>query len=246
MSITSAELIAYAAASKPLDDTSLTGGAIDPLVRPTFTQFTGNAVVAMVSSGADSRPITVTGRLVTGVLTQENVQTNGTNEVLSVNTYERVLSVIATAVSGTTVSVKQGSGGTVRGTIPATEKGFTALFINSASDPSIGVDRVEKIFLKNTNASLTLTSSIVTLTADPQSRITIGLSTTIDDTGTIANRLATPGGVSFVDDNVDQNVPSSQNLAAASAIGVWVKQGLLAADAAFKSTFTVRLQGNTI
>lgn len=246
MSILSAELIAYASASRPDDDTDGVGGAIDPLIRPTFTQFTATALAAFVADAADTRILNVKGRLATGVFVTEEVVLNGTNEVLSSNSFERLLSVTAPSVSGTVVTVKQGSGGATRGTIPAQEKGFTALFINSASDPSVPVDRYEKIFIKNTNGTLTLTSSVVTLTADPQSRIMIGLATAIDGSTSIANRLAVPAGISFVDDGVDQNVPNSQNLPAGSAIGVWCEQGLLAADAAFKNTFTVRLQGNTI
>lgn len=248
MSILASELIAYSSVSRPQDDSSTSGGVIDAQVRPTYTQFTANAVLALVSSSpGDTRQVTVIGRLPTGVLTTENVNLNGTNEVLSTNTYERILSVLAASITGgVTVSAKQGSGGTTRGTIASAEKGFQALFINSASDPDDPVDRYEKINIKNTNTGgLTLTSSVLTLTADPQDRIEIGVGS-VSGANSVANRLAAPGGVSFVDDGVDINVPSGQNIPASEWVEVWCKQALLAGDSAFKNTFTVRLTGNTI
>lgn len=248
MSILASELIAYASASRPQNDTDASGGVIDDKVRPTYTQFTATAKAALQSSSAgDTRQVTIIGRLATGVLTNENVNLNGTNEVLSTNDFERILSVLAaSATGGVTVNVKQGAGGTVRGTIPSAERGFQALFIDSASDPDDPVDRYEKINIKNTNSqSLTLTSSVLTLTADPQDRIEIGVGS-VSGANSVANRLAAPGGVSFVDDGVDINVPSGQNIPAGEWVEVWVKQALLAADSAFKNTFTVRLTGNTI
>lgn len=247
MSILSSELIAYSSASRPQDDVSTSGGTIDPQVRPTFTQFTATAKLALVSSSAgDNRQVAVIGRLATGVLTTENVNLDGTNEVLSTNDYERILSVLADSVTGgVTVTAKQGSGGSTRGTIESNEKGFQMLFINSASDPDDPVNRYEKINIKNTNGSLTLTSSVLTLTADPQDRIEIGVGS-VSGANSVANRLAAPGGVSFVDDNVDINVPSGQNIPANEWVEVWCKQALEAGDSAFKNTFTVRLTGNTI
>lgn len=246
MSILTTELIAYASASHPSDDTSTTGGAIDTNIRAEFTQFASAAKLALISDGADTRSVDVVGRLATGVLTSETVVLTGAVEVLSTNTYERILSVVAQTTSASrTVTAKQGSGGTTIGTINLNEKGFTAFFVTSFSTTGTQT-RYEKLFMKNTNATLTLTTAIVTLTADPSARIRIGLATSVDDTGTTTNRLTAPGGVSFVDDNIDQNVPGGGNLAAASRIGVWVEQALQASDAAFKSTFTTRLQGNSI
>ena len=245
MSILTTELIAYASASHPSDDVSTTGGAIDTNIRAEFTQFSAPAKLALISDGADTRSVDVVGRVASGVLTSETVVLTGAVEVLSVATFERILSVVAQTTSASrTVLAKQGSGGSTIGTINLNEKGFTAFFISSFSTTGTQT-RFEKIFLKNTNATLTLTSSIVTLTADPQARIRIGVAASVDDTATVANRL-TSSGVTFVDDNVDQNVPGGGNLAAASRIGVWVEQALQASDAAFKTTFTTRLQGNSI
>jgi len=87
----------------------------------TWTQLTANAVVALISSAAgDTRVATIVGWNTTGTaLLTEEVTLNGTTEVLSVNTYSELISIVVNVASQKwTVTVKQGSGGTVRGTIP--------------------------------------------------------------------------------------------------------------------------------
>lgn len=244
MSITSAELIAYCSASRPTDDVSTTGGAIDALRRPVFTQFSSSAKLSLTSSASDTRNVTVTGRLAAGDYISETVALNGTTEVLSTNTYERILIVDAASTNSNTVTLKQGSGGSTIGTIPANERGVTAMFINSASSSSGSSTRYEKFFWKNTDGSLTLTSATITLTADPSSKITISLAGSLNDSATVANRTTSPGG-SFSGVGVALNVANSQNLSSGAGQGVWVLQTLAQNDAALKSTFTTQLQGNT-
>ena len=245
MPITAAELIAYGSASRPTDDTSTTGGAIDTADRPEFTQWTANAVAAVVSDGADTRTVTVEGRLATGAIDSEVLTLNGTTEVVGAKTFERVLTITLSATSGTrTVTVRQGSGGATRATIGINETSRTALFRRSASSTSGITIRYEKIFWKNTNGSLTLNSAAVKLTADPDSRIRIGLDTAINATVSVANRVSAPGSVTFVDDNVSQSVPGGV-LAAGDRIGVWIEQNLPQSDSAHKTTFTTELSGTT-
>lgn len=247
MSIASTDLILYGPASTPEDDTSTEGGAIDATRRPEFTQFSGSAVLSMISDGADTRNITIEGRLVTGVYDTEVVALTGAVEVLSTKTWERILRVTAASTSASrTITLKQGAAGTTIATIPVNEKEVYALFINSASDPSVIKIRYEKVFWKNTHGTLTLTTSTVTLTADPSAKIFIGLATSVNDTGTVTDRTTAPGGVSFVDDSVAQSVPGGGNLAAGDRIGVWVRQTLAAGNAALKTTFTTQLAGNSI
>ena len=107
------------------------------------------------------------------------------------------------------------------------------------------VERFEKFFWENAHATLTLNSAAVQLTADPASRIRVAVESTKNDTVSIANRLVVPGGVTFVDDSVQQNVPGT-TLEALSDIGIWVEQDLLAADSPIRSTFTHELAGTTV
>lgn len=81
MSITAAELIAYASASLPTDDTSTTGGAIDATRRPVFTDISSAEKLDLASSAADTRNVTIVGRDSTGAVVQETIALNGTTPV---------------------------------------------------------------------------------------------------------------------------------------------------------------------
>jgi hypothetical protein len=245
MSIVTAELKSYAAASRPEDDASLTGGAIDLATRFLASQFSAAAIVEVVSDGADVRTITVTGRLATGVVDTEALVLNGAVAVQGAKSFERILKAVASAGSGArTVTLKQGAGGTVRGTLGLNETELTILFKKAASSTSAGKTLYEKLFSKNTNGALTLTSAAVTLTADPSAVIKVGCAPAVDDNATVANRTAAPAAVVFVDDSVAQSVPGAA-LAAGSAIGIWAQLTLAQNNAPIKDTFTVQLAGQT-
>src|SRR5262249_39698547 len=148
-------------------------------------------------------------------------------------TFERILTITLSATSATrTVTVRQGSGGATRATIGINEVTRTSLFRQSASEAGVAL-RYEKTFWRNNHATLTLNSTQVRPTADPDSRIGIGLATAINDTLAIANRKAAPAGVTFVDDNVYQSVPGGV-LTAGDRIGIWWEQNLPASDAAHR------------
>lgn len=244
MSIVGSDLKFYAAASRPEDDASTTGGAITTAVR-FLTQFSGNAVAAVISDGADTRTITITGRLTTGAIDTEVLTLNGAVEVVGAKTWERILKAVASGTSGSrTALVKQGSGGTTRGTIGINETEVTILFKLASSSTSAGKTLYEKLFAKNTHGSLTLTTAALKLTADPSAVIKIGGAPSVDDSATVANRTTAPSSVTFVDDNVSQALPGSA-LAAGSAIGVWASLTLAQNNAPIKDTFTTELSGQT-
>lgn len=246
MPIATTDLVLHASANRPTDDTTTSGGAIDALRRASFTQMGANAQIALVSDGADTRQVTLTGRNAAGAVITENVTLTNAVEVLSVNTYERLHAVDAASADGSrTVTVKQGSGGSTLGTIPPNERGFVGTFLRSASE-SGAVSRYEKVFAKNRHATLTLNEAKIKLTADPSARIKIGLATAKDDSGSVANRKTAPGGgITFSDDNIDLSVPGN-TLEAGSGIGVWVEQGLQASDSPFRSTYTIQIAGTSV
>ncbi|MGH2628627.1 MAG: hypothetical protein ACRDHY_18475 [Anaerolineales bacterium] len=245
MPIAAADLIPYLSANHPDDDTSTAGGGIDTAGRPVFTQWTANAVAAVVSDGADTRTVTVEGRSAAGAIVSEVLTLTGATEVVGATTFERVLKITLSATDASrTVTVKQGSGGATRATIGPNETKRFAMFKRSASESAITI-RFDKFFWKNTHASLTLNSAAGKLTADPDARIRMGLAASKGDTATITNRKTTPSGITFVDDNVSQTVPTG-TLAAGETIGVWIEQNLPASDAAHKTTFTHELSGTTV
>lgn len=84
-----------------------------------LTTFSGAAKVALISDGADTRNVTVVGE-VGGVRTVETVALNGAVEVLTTATFDAdsvYLVYPASADASRTVTIKQGTGGTTRGTI---------------------------------------------------------------------------------------------------------------------------------
>lgn len=88
-----------------------------------MTPFSANNVVAVVSDGSDTRQITVVGEDASGNRQQENITLNGTTEALGSLTFSKLYGAYASALSGTrTVTIKQGSGGTTRGTIAPNKK----------------------------------------------------------------------------------------------------------------------------
>jgi hypothetical protein len=257
MSIVASELIPYCCINRPTDDTSTAGGAIADTtagaannkgVRPSYTQWSAAAVITFQSSSAgDTQSMSIKGRTTTGAYTTESLSLTGTTEKVSVNTYERILGFDGNVVAVGTITVRQGAGGTTRYTIPVGETGASAFFIRSASESGVAI-RYDKMFWKNTNGALTLSSAQLKLTADPDARIRIGSAPAIDDSGTIANRKTTPSTVTFVDDNVAQDITniSGTGLPAGSKIGVWIEENLPASDPAHRSTFTVQIQGATV
>jgi hypothetical protein len=221
MPIVAADLVARSSTNMPEDDTSL------------------------VSVGADARTGVGVFRTASGIKVTQAFTLNGATEVVVAGgDAERAIRVTMDTTSGTrTVSVKQGAGGTVRGTIRPNETTTEILFPDSVSEAA-GATRFSKVFYENTHGSLALTSAAVKMTADPSAKYRHGVAATKGDTATIANRKTVPGGITFVDDNVSQAVPTG-SLASGEEIGDWIEQALLANDPPTKTTVTLELSGAT-
>ena len=95
-----------------VDDNSLQGN---------MTAWAAGALAAFVSSAADTRTLTIWGLDGSSIPQTESVTMNGTTEVLSVGTYTKVFGCLLSATGAQTVTIKQGTGGTTRGTIGASE-----------------------------------------------------------------------------------------------------------------------------
>ena len=246
MAVLATDLIVYNSLNRPEDDTTLTGGGIDVDHRPVFTPLAANDTLEMLSSAAGdtTQTVTITGRDAVGAIISDVQTLNGTTVVSFTGTFERVLKVVMSADAVGIITIRRASAGPTVGTIPVGERGFNRMFYDSASEAA-SVERYEKVFGRNNNGTDTLTNAEIELTADPSSRIRIGLAATKGDTATIANRKAVPAGITFVDDNVAQAVPTDQ-LAAGEAIGVWIEQDLLADDSPFKSSFDLTIRGTTV
>jgi len=247
MPIIASELQARQAANMPETDAALCGGAILTTGIVELTQLAVNDTIRVSSSAAGdtTQTVTIDGRLASGVRTTEVLTLNGTTVVSGAVTFERILKITLSAAAAGIVTVARNT--TPFTTIVAVPIGITSvvtLFIDSASDVA-QVVRYMKMFMRNTNATLALTTAVTRLTTDPATSIRIANAAAKGDATTIANRLAAPAGVTFVDDGIDQAVPTG-NLGAAENIGVWIEMTRGASAAAIKSTFTVRLAGNTV
>lgn len=253
MPVADTDIVAYAAANKPTDDTSTNGGAIDALERVVFTDLAANDDIEVLSSSAGdtTQQITVTARSPAGATVQQTVTLNGTTAVIlsTIGVVERVQRALLNSNATGTVTVRRSVAGATIATIPPGERGFRRLFINAVSDPSNPKAYYEKIFLKNTHGSLSALSASVSQSADPTGKITHLIANAVDDTATSTNRLTAPSAANTLDpdtfDDTSKNVPGT-DLASASAIGVWLKLSLNAAEPPIKSTYSTALNFSTV
>ncbi|HEC75482.1 MAG TPA: hypothetical protein ENI26_14120, partial [Methylophaga aminisulfidivorans] len=135
MPIVAADLIAYAALLRPEDDVATSGGGQDIDNRPSFVQMAADGTVEMLSSAAGdtTQNVTVKGRDAAGAIITDTKLMNGITIVIFTGTFERVLSVLMDADAVGIITVQRTTGATLIADIPIGERGFTALFIDSAS-----------------------------------------------------------------------------------------------------------------
>jgi hypothetical protein len=252
MSIIASELQAFASANMPDTDAATNGGAIDTLRRIDFTQMAANDTIQAVSSNAaDTMNVTVEARNAAGAIVTETKALTGTTAITfsTMGTVERILKVDLASAPAGSVTIRRTTGPTTIRVIAAGERGFMGLFRKCASDPSTTKNYYTKIFLKNTNATLSLLAALVQQSADPDARITHLLAAAVNDSATQTNRVTAPAAVDTQDpdtfDDTDKAVPGT-DLAAGAAIGVWLRLQLPAGDAAHRSTYTIQLAGQTV
>lgn len=131
-------------------------------------------------------------------------------------------------------------------------------FYNAAADVAGGSSRTyyEKVFAVDNNTTTALTVAQIIKQADPSSgTLNFALLNALNDTSTVANRqtLPTVALTAFSSGTAPQtiNVPSPQNLPSgaapnsAGAQGIWLALVLTAGLAPAKTSFTVRISGQT-
>ena len=88
-----------------------------------MSAFGANAVVAIVSDGADTRQVTIVGEDASGNRQSETLTLNGTTEVVGSFTFSKLYGASVASLSASRiVTIRQGSGGTTRGTIGVNKK----------------------------------------------------------------------------------------------------------------------------
>jgi hypothetical protein len=253
MPIVSADLGLFASVNMPDTDAGTpNGGAIDLLRRMDYTQLAANDDVEVISTAAgDTQSCTITGRKADGTLASETKALTGVTAAIfsTMGIIERVLTVELASVAVGTITVRRSPTGATIGTIPIGERGFMALFRKTASDPSSTVNVYTKGFWRNGHATLALLNAKVKQNADPDARITHLLANATADSATSTNRITAPAAASTQDpdtfDDLDKSVPGT-DLAAVTAIGVWFRLQLPAADSPHRTTYTSELAGESV
>jgi len=247
-------LFAQGSLSLPFDDVSTSGGIINVIgvIGGTYfgmTQPVTPTLVEVVSDNAadTTQQITVIGRDVPGDQINEAVTLNGTTPVVlgtTVYAYIQLLNIDASYTGTITLQVSvAGADIAILENFPQMAQRVT-MYKSSFSDSISTLVRFEKMFWRNANVEA-LDTPFITLVADPSARIEQGIATSKGDSQSVANRLTTPPGVTFVDDNVAQAVPTG-TLASGEDIGCWYEQTLPAGAAATVSTFTSQLDGQDL
>ncbi len=246
MSITASELVYYGSATMPDDDTTTNiGGAIDTTKKIIFTDLSGVGTVEMLSgSTADTtQTVTIYGRDATGTLQSEVQTLNGTSVVSFATNFERLEKIVMSATATGTIIIRQSGGGTTWVTL---EPGFTQarkMFYGAVTPLSGSISRYEKIFVKNTDATLALLSAQVVKQSDPTGKYTFGLAGSLNDSGTNGsgnNRTVAPAGITF-----DNTSKTAGTVPSGSAQGIWLCETLSSSDIATKTSLTLATQGQS-
>jgi len=254
MSIVASDLVIYGAANIAETDGVTQGGAIDTTVRYIFddaslVNTTGPDTVDVSSDNAGDTgiTITITGRNAAGDIVTDEYTLAGLAEQTGDTTFTSLMKIVLSGAAAGTVNVHENSGSV---TIVDIEAGVTEVrvpFYNVAADASGGSSRdfYEKIFFKNNNGVNDLLNATISEESDPSGYVTFDLEDAQDDNNSVATRLDTPpSGMLGSFDSNQKSVPGT-NLAAGSAIGVWLKLTLAAGLTAATSTYTLHLEGST-
>jgi len=250
MPISSSDLQLYGSAHMPEDDlvSTVVGGAISTTTKLEFTDVSTPTTVSVFSSNPvdTTQTLTITGRDTSGNIVSQILSLSGTTIINSTQVFERILKIVLSAPATGTVSVVRNNPPTytpIVSMLPGILQVRRTFY--AASSGVLPATRYEKVFLKNTNGSFVLQNAKVTLTADPSSKLLLGLAAAKNDSTSITGRLNNPPpGVTFVGLGVDQFCPGN-TLENSAYIGVWISQTLQANDPPVKSSGNVRILGTS-
>ena len=251
MPVIDTDIVVYGSANMQETDSGTQGGAIDLTTLIVFTDLTENTTITVVSdnAGDTTQTLTVTGRIADGSIDTEVLSLNGTTPDVGATTFERVLKLELSASTTGSVTVTETSGADEIAVITAGVTTVRRPFYNVSADVSGGSEKnyYEKIFFKNENGSLALTSATIEEVAGGvASNVEFTLETTLDGSGTSTDRTTAPStGVGTFSSSA-QNVANSQNHSAGAAQGVWLHLTLPAGTSATNSTYTLKETGQTV
>lgn len=226
MAITAADLKSYCALSRPNDDSSVGGGAIDVTMRLLNSIILGNARVRFLSSSAsDVSTAVIRGKGLGGQSLIEEIVLNGTTAIKGKLPFDTVTEIRLSSAAIGSIAVRNDETSALFHTIAVGEKGAGSLFKYATAGYVDGAIRYDKLFIKNTHATDSISLGSVVLTENEETVYEIGVDLSINGSLSISDRLTAPTGITFYNDSITVNFPAT--LTHGQAIGVWVKQTLV-------------------
>ena len=247
MPLAASDIQWWAASVFPIDDSIQNiGGGIDLTKKIIFTRLGTLSTLEMLSSDAGDTTQTVTVYYLdaAGVLQSDTKTLNGVSVVAFTGNMLTFLRCVKSAGTTGTVTIRKASAGATIVTLEPTVLGAQMPHYNPLIDQSAEKVYVDKVFVKNTHATIALTLATLAIVADPQSTITFALEAALNGTGTNGagnNRQVLPSGFTF--DTTTKSLANGGILTAGAAQGFWIKKLLTAAKAPFDDTYTFRLGG---
>lgn len=141
--------------------------------------------------------------------------------------------------------------------LPNPVKAITRTFWTAQSDIPGGATKVfyEKVFAVNTNATTAYQGAAIQIASETPAlpagaTLDLGLTATLNDTATVANRQTAPGGQSFTTQPSAISIPASPGSlpngnSAAVSQGMWLRLTVPAGAAAIQSAALARITGST-
>lgn len=217
--VSASDLVFYAAASKPLNDSDAGGGAID-LKTKILTAIEFDDSVSVVSSSVlDAQRLTITGRARNGLPIQRSIALDGTTVVRDRFYFDIVTDVRLNSDAVGTVTIKQFNSDTTFVSIAAGKRGWTSPFANAYPLERNNFERYDKVFLKNEHASVDLVLPAIKVSSEFE--MELGISAAVSDTLSIADRITSPADITFSDAD---SYNSFATLAHGAHRGFWLKQ----------------------
>jgi len=247
MSVVNTDLVIYTASDMPENNTSIVGGNINSGIRASFDDPSSSSpIIIYSSSGTDtSQNLTLTGRGGGGTVISESLALNGTSNITSTYTYNRILTASLDAIAVGDITV---SGSTVNKItdIPVGESGFRRPFYDATASVDTSKTYYEKVFIKNNNTTTELTDAqVIESNNGLAAKISFGLEDTKKSNQTIANREAVPtgitGGFGAGPSGIMNNLLSTGDYQ-----GVWLKLSVDANEASINSFYEVQVSGTTV
>ncbi len=253
MSLASGDLVFYGSANMPTASGTTTGGAIATTTLVVFNDATlantpdGDGVIRALSSSAsdNSQVLTITGRNAAGIIVTDTITMGGTVAHSGSVVFERLLRLHLDVAGSGTIAGRQSSNNKPITDIPAGITDVRRPFYDVAADATGGDNRIfyEKIFIKNTHATLALTNAQVTETSDPSGKLAFALENNKGGTQTTSSREVAPTGCSSFDSSAKN--PENSYLNALETQSVWLQLTLNAGTAAAKTTYGLQIAGTS-